>query len=137
MREEIEAETARSLGPGKAVSAEPIMLTIKSPYVPNLTLVDMPGLTKIATDGQPQSIVRELEDMSRAYIKSENVIILAVSPANADIATSDAMRLVKEYDPMGDRTMGVLTKVREQLDAAASPLTRSPAHPALPPPSWT
>ena len=37
MREEIEAETARSLGPGKAVSAEPIMLTIKSPYVPNLT----------------------------------------------------------------------------------------------------
>jgi len=111
VREEIEGETSRSLGVGKAVSAEPIMLTVKSPYVPNLTLVDMPGLTKIATDGQPQSIVRELEDMSKAYIKSENVIILAVSPANADIATSDAMRLVKEYDPDGERTIGVLTKL--------------------------
>jgi len=82
VREEIEGETARSLGVGKAVSAEPIMLTIRSPNVPNLTLVDMvrracappanshtfppaaqPGLTKIATDGQPMSIVRELEDM--------------------------------------------------------------------------
>ena len=111
VREEIEGETSRSLGVGKAVSAEPIMLTIRSPNVPTLTLVDMPGLTKIATDGQPYSIVRELEDMSRAYIKSENVIILAVSPANADIATSDAMRLVREYDPDGERTIGVLTKL--------------------------
>ena len=79
--------------------------------MPNLTLVDMPGLTKIATDSQPHSIVRELEDMSKAYIKAENVIILAVSPANADIATSDAMRLVREFDPQGKRTLGVLTKV--------------------------
>jgi GTPase SAR1 family protein len=130
LREEIEKETDRSLGPGKAVSAEPIMLTIRSPKVPNLTvrwsertslrrtdtsspfqLVDMPGITKIATDNQPQSIVRELEDMSRAYIRPKNVIILAVSPANADIATSDAMRLVREFDPQGERTIGVLTKL--------------------------
>jgi replication fork clamp-binding protein CrfC len=59
------------------------------------------GLTKIATDNQPASIVRELEEMSRAYIRPKNVIILAVSPANADIATSDAMRLVREFDPQG------------------------------------
>jgi len=112
VRDEIEAETTRSLGAGnKAVSPEPIMLTISSPRVPNLTLVDMPGLTKIATDGQPASIVRELEEMSRAYIRPKNVIILAISPANADIATSDAMRLVREFDPAGERTLGVLTKL--------------------------
>jgi hypothetical protein len=111
LRDEIEAETQRSLGPGKAVSAEPIMLTIKSPRVPNLTLVDMPGITKIATDNQPQSIVRDLEEMSRAYVRPKNVVILAVSPANADIATSDAMRLVREFDPQGERTLGVLTKL--------------------------
>jgi len=107
------------------------MLTVRSPYVPNLTLVDMPGLTKIATDGQPQSIVRELEDMSKAYIKSENVIILAVSPANADIATSDAMRLVREFDPAGERTIGVLTKASaaSALLLCCSPLTRLCAAP--------
>ena len=111
LRDEIEAETQRSLGPGKAVSAEPIMLTIRSPRVPNLTLVDMPGITKIATDNQPQSIVRDLEEMSRAYVRPKNTVILAVSPANADIATSDAMRLVREFDPQGERTLGVLTKL--------------------------
>ena len=111
IREEIEAETHRSLGGGKAVSPEPIHLTIYSPDVPNLTLVDMPGLTKIAIEGQPKSIVRDIEDMARAYIKGENAIILAVSPANADIATSDGIRLAREVDPAGERTIGVLTKL--------------------------
>jgi dynamin 1-like protein len=73
-------------------------------------------MTKIATDGQPLSIVRELEDMTRHYIKGDNVIILAVSPANADIATSEAMRMVKEYDPEGLRTVGVVTKL-DLMDA--------------------
>ncbi len=66
IREEIEAETHRSLGSGKAVSPDPIHLTIYSPTVPNLTLVDMPGLTKIAIEGQPKSIVTDIEDMARA-----------------------------------------------------------------------
>jgi dynamin 1-like protein len=111
IREEIEAETHRSLGGGVAVSPDPIHLTIYSPDVPNLTLVDMPGLTKIAVEGQPKSIVRDIEDMARAYIKGENAIILAVSPANADIATSDGLRLAREVDPAGERTIGVLTKL--------------------------
>lgn len=54
----------------------------------------VPGLTKIATDNQPPSIVKELDDLSRAYIKPPHVVILAVSPANADIATSDASAAV-------------------------------------------
>ncbi|QDZ25484.1 dynamin-related GTPase [Chloropicon primus] len=111
IRQEIEAETHRSLGSGKAVSPDPIHLTIHSPDVPNLTLVDMPGLTKIATEGQPKSIVKDIEDMARAYIKGENAIILAVSPANADMATSDGLRLAREVDPAGERTIGVLTKL--------------------------
>ncbi|KAK9846911.1 hypothetical protein WJX84_009510, partial [Apatococcus fuscideae] len=106
MRAEIEAETERLLRTeGKAVSPKPIQLTVTSPHVPNLTLVDMPGLTKIPIDGQPKSIVRELEDMARSYIKGDNAIILAVTPANADLATSDALHLAREVDPAGDRTI--------------------------------
>lgn len=82
-------ETDRTLGVGsKAVSSEPIMLSIRSKTVPNLTLVDMPGLTKVATADQPESIVRDIEEMARAFISPPNVVIVAVSPANADIATS-------------------------------------------------
>lgn len=70
-----------------------------------------PGLTKVAIEGQPASIVQDLEDMCKQYIKGDNAIILAVTPANADLATSDALRLAKEVDPMGERTIGVLTKI--------------------------
>eukprot|EP00210_Caulerpa_lentillifera_P005765 g5512.t1 len=113
IRQEIEDETIRHLGnlTQKAVSPDPIFLTVSSPNVPNLTLVDMPGLTKVPIDGQPRSIVKEIDDMVRAYIKGENAIILAVSPANADLATSDALRMARDVDPNGERTIGVLTKI--------------------------
>ena len=191
-------------GKGKAVAPDPIQLTVYSPVVPNLTLVDMPGqasalsrklttppclaavrcwwtawlmqelssqnqqapnltdshagLTKVPIDGQPKSIVQDLENMARTYIKvprpcsftrqaacltstalqsthdmvlkrpsqvyiqqpfrrgcasdatgcmqGDNAIILAVTPANADLATSDALHLAREVDPAGDRTIG-------------------------------
>ena len=81
IRAEIEVETGRYLkAKGRAVSPDPIQLTVFSPNVPNLTLVDMPGLTKIPIDGQPKSIVKELEDMARTYVKGDNAIILAVTP---------------------------------------------------------
>ena len=112
VRAEIEAETNRTLGLGsKAVSSEPIMLSVRSPNVPNLTLVDMPGLTKVATSDQPVSIVRDIEEMAKAFIAPPNVVIVAVSPANADIATSDGVRVAREVDPNLERTIGVLTKL--------------------------
>lgn len=64
------------------------------------------GLTKVPIDGQPPSIVQELDDMARQYIKGDNAIILAVTPANADLATSDALRMARDVDPSGDRTIG-------------------------------
>lgn len=91
---------------GTIVSPVPITLRIVSPNLPALSMVDMPGLTKVPIDGQPKSIVLELENMARDYVKHENVIILAVTPANADLATSDALRLARECDPTGERTIG-------------------------------
>lgn len=113
IRAEIDAETERHLRKmgTKVVSPDPIYLTVYSPTVPNLTLVDMPGLTKVPIDGQPASIVQDLDDMARQYIKGDNAIILAVTPANADLATSDALRMAREVDPSGERTIGVLTKL--------------------------
>lgn len=112
IRREIEEETRRHTQKrGTIVSPVPMTLRIVSPHLPGLSLVDMPGLTKVPIDGQPKSIVAELENMARDYVKHENVIILAVTPANADLATSDALRLAREVDPTGERTVGVLTKI--------------------------
>ncbi|KAK4400107.1 Dynamin-related protein 1C [Sesamum angolense] len=80
-------------------------------FVVNLTLIDLPGLTKVAVEGQPESIVEDIEMMVRSYVEKPNCIILAISPANQDIATSDAIKLAREVDPSGERTFGVLTKL--------------------------
>ncbi|MBA0842892.1 hypothetical protein Goarm_000130 [Gossypium armourianum] len=111
VRNEIQEETDRITGKTKQISPVPIHLSIYSPNVVNLTLIDLPGLTKVAIEGQPETIVEDIETMVRSYVEKPNCIILAISPANQDIATSDAMKLAREVDPSGDRTFGVLTKL--------------------------
>ncbi|KAK3014822.1 hypothetical protein RJ639_008298 [Escallonia herrerae] len=111
VRREIEEETDRVTGKTKQISSLPINLSIYSPNVVNLTLIDLPGLTKVAVEGQPESIVREIENMVRSYVDKPNCIILAITPANQDVATSDAIKLAREVDPTGERTFGVLTKL--------------------------
>eukprot|EP00249_Psilotum_nudum_P014912 c25064_g3_i1 orf=351-2180(+) len=111
VRKEIQDETDRVTGRSKQISPVPIHLSIYSPHVVNLTLVDLPGLTKVAVEGQPDSIVADIENMVRSYIEKPNTIILAITPANQDLATSDAIKLAREVDPSGERTFGVLTKL--------------------------
>ncbi|XP_073157047.1 dynamin-related protein 5A [Henckelia pumila] len=111
VRKEIADETDRETGRSKQISSVPIYLSIYSPNVVNLTLIDLPGLTKVAVEGQSDSIVTDIENMVRTYIEKPNCIILAVSPANQDLATSDAIKVSREVDPKGERTFGVLTKI--------------------------
>mmetsp|Transcript_17834 Transcript_17834/g.40976 ORF Transcript_17834/g.40976 Transcript_17834/m.40976 type:complete len:649 (-) Transcript_17834:603-2549(-) len=107
-----EATEARA-GKQKGVSADPIFLRIFSPHVPNLSLVDLPGMTMTAlTDqGQPRDIKQQIRKMIGSYIQQERTIILMVCPARADLEADPAIELVKEYDPKGVRTIGVLTKI--------------------------
>ncbi|CAI8605431.1 unnamed protein product [Vicia faba] len=111
VRQEIADETDRITGKSKQISNIPIQLSIHSPNVVNLTLIDLPGLTKVAVEGQSESIVQDIENMVRSYVEKPNCIILAISPANQDIATSDAIKIAKEVDPSGERTFGVVTKL--------------------------
>ncbi|CAK9328595.1 unnamed protein product [Citrullus colocynthis] len=111
VRKEISDETDRETGRTKQISSVPIHLSIYSPNVVNLTLIDLPGLTKVAVEGQSESIVQDIENMVRSFIEKPNCIILAISPANQDLATSDAIKISREVDPKGERTFGVLTKI--------------------------
>jgi dynamin 1-like protein len=107
------ADTDRKTGgdAGKGVSAEPINLRIFSPNVLTLTLVDLPGITKVPVGSQPKDIERQIRDMVLKYITRPNAIILAVTAANTDLANSDGLKLAREVDPDGNRTIGVLTKI--------------------------
>eukprot|EP01029_Cantina_marsupialis_P002889 TRINITY_DN127720_c0_g1_i2.p1 TRINITY_DN127720_c0_g1~~TRINITY_DN127720_c0_g1_i2.p1 ORF type:complete len:809 (-),score=292.24 TRINITY_DN127720_c0_g1_i2:418-2844(-) len=111
IREEIDADTERECGDCKGLSDKPINLKIYSPHVLNLTLIDLPGTTKIAVGDQPVDIGDQIKQMMLDFIEKPNCILLAVTAANTDLANSDALEMARKVDPKGDRTVGVLTKL--------------------------
>ncbi|XP_061554749.1 dynamin-1a isoform X14 [Phycodurus eques] len=111
VRQEIEAETDRMTGANKGISPVPINLRVYSPHVLNLTLVDLPGMTKVPVGDQPADIETQIRDMLLQFVTKDNSLMLAVSPANSDLANSDALKIAKEVDPQGMRTIGVITKL--------------------------
>ncbi|KAM4527328.1 dynamin-1a isoform 7-T7 [Odontesthes bonariensis] len=111
VRQEIEAETDRITGVNKGISPVPINLRVYSPHVLNLTLVDLPGMTKVPVGDQPADIESQIREMLAQFVTKENCLMLAVSPANSDLANSDALKIAKEVDPQGMRTIGVITKL--------------------------
>uniref|UniRef100_A0A3Q3VQ81 Dynamin-1-like protein n=1 Tax=Mola mola TaxID=94237 RepID=A0A3Q3VQ81_MOLML len=116
IRQEIENETDRLSGINKGISDEPIHLKIFSPHVVNLTLVDLPGITKVPVGDQPKDIEVQIRDLILKHISNPNCIILAVTAANTDMATSEALKVAREVDPDGRRTLAVVTKL-DLMDA--------------------
>jgi replication fork clamp-binding protein CrfC len=111
IRDEIVRDTEAKTGKNAGISSLPINLRIYSPNVLTLTLVDLPGLTKVPVGDQPRDIERQIRDMLHKYISKPACIILAVTGANTDLANSDGLKMAREVDPEGTRTIGVLTKV--------------------------
>ena len=114
VRLEIQEETDRELGENKEISRKPISLKIYSPKVLDLTLIDLPGLATDdpTDDDQPEDIQKKVKDIICEYIRQKHTIILAVTPANQDLTTSDAaLDLARQCDPSGKRTIGVITKL--------------------------
>ncbi|KNC51397.1 dynamin-A [Thecamonas trahens ATCC 50062] len=121
VRDEISSETDRATGTNKGISDAPISLKIYSPHVLNLTLVDLPGITKVPVGDQPSDIETLIRDMILHFIEKPNALILAVTAANSDLANSDALQLARRVDPDGERTLGVLTKL-DLMDAGTNAL---------------
>uniref|UniRef100_A0A8C2RT01 Interferon-induced GTP-binding protein Mx1 n=1 Tax=Capra hircus TaxID=9925 RepID=A0A8C2RT01_CAPHI len=97
-------------GEGMGISHELISLEVSSPHVPDLTLIDLPGITRVAVGNQPPDIEYQIKSLIRKYILRQETINLVVVPANVDIATTEALRMAQDVDPQGDRTIGILTK---------------------------
>uniref|UniRef100_A0A8C7JKJ5 Dynamin-1-like protein n=1 Tax=Oncorhynchus kisutch TaxID=8019 RepID=A0A8C7JKJ5_ONCKI len=109
IRREIENETERISGTDKGISDEPIHLKIFSPNVVNLTLVDLPGITKVPVGDQPKDIEVQIGELILKHISNPNSIIQAATAANTDMATS-------RVPQSGRRTLAVVTKL-DLMDA--------------------
>ncbi|TPX11991.1 uncharacterized protein E0L32_007294 [Thyridium curvatum] len=94
-----------------AFSQDILKIEINGPQQNHLTVIDVPGIFRAATPGlTTESDISLVQDMVKGYMKDPRTIILAVIPCNVDIATQEILKLAKDADLEGVRTMGVLTK---------------------------
>ncbi|KAM0980414.1 hypothetical protein ACFX2J_013602 [Malus domestica] len=98
-------------GGGKGISKMPLTLLVKKNGVPDLTMVDLPGITRVPVHGQPENIYDQIKDMIMEYIKPEESIILNVLSATVDFTTCESIRMSQSVDKTGERTLAVVTKV--------------------------
>nr|AAI17639.1 Myxovirus (influenza) resistance A [Danio rerio] len=97
-------------GAGVGISEELISLQITSANVPDLTLIDLPGIARVAVKGQPENIGDQIKRLIRKFVTRQETINLVVVPCNVDIATTEALQMAQAEDPDGERTLGILTK---------------------------
>ncbi|XP_044377987.1 dynamin-related protein 4C-like [Triticum aestivum] len=107
----INAATAEIAGSGKGISDAPITLVVRKRGVPDLTLVDLPGITRVPVQGQPDDIYDQIARIIREYIAPKESIILNVLSATVDFPTCESIRMSQQVDRTGERTLAVVTKV--------------------------
>ncbi|KAL4502359.1 hypothetical protein ABPG72_011946 [Tetrahymena utriculariae] len=107
----IEDETEKVAGKQKGVSGVPLKIRFFSKNVVDLLLVDLPGITKNPVGDQPADIEQKLLEIVNPYIANPNSIILAISKGTDDLANSESLKLAREFDINGQRTIGVITQI--------------------------
>ncbi|CAL9238064.1 unnamed protein product [Arabidopsis halleri] len=108
--EAISITTEAIAGSGKGVSDTPLTLHVKKNGVPDLTMVDLPGITRVPVNGQPENIYEQISGMIMKYIEPQESIILNVLSATVDFTTCESIRMSRQVDKTGERTLAVVTK---------------------------
>ncbi|CAL8126858.1 unnamed protein product [Orchesella dallaii] len=118
VEQEIVSRTAELAGNNLGIVSDSIKITIYSPNVLNLTVVDLPGIVQVPSGDQPEDIAEKVKELILQYISSENAIILAVCPGNLDVVNNESIKIARLVDPFQERTIVVLTKVDKAEDFA-------------------
>ncbi|RGP76964.1 hypothetical protein FLONG3_4902 [Fusarium longipes] len=109
MRDATELIAPRSI-PGRFAARDILVVEKSGPDMPLLTLVDLPGLVRVANRDQSENDIQTIEALSDRYMKSSRTIILAVIGGNNDYVQAPILKKARQFDPKGSRTIGVLTK---------------------------
>ncbi|CAI5746807.1 unnamed protein product [Peronospora destructor] len=103
--------TKKLVSEGQYISDDEIVIEMSGPYLPNLTLTDLPGLVRTLGDNEEQSVILRIRQIVNRYMQQERTIILAVVPANVDMHNTEILQAAQEADPSGTRTIAVITKL--------------------------
>ncbi|PNP38878.1 hypothetical protein TGAMA5MH_09102 [Trichoderma gamsii] len=110
---------------GAVFSEDVLKIEISGPREDYLTIIDVPGIFRNAVQGTTKDDMALVRGMVERYIKDDRTIILAVLPSNVDIATQEILTLAEDYDKIGERTLGVLTKPDLVLEPSAQAAVRN------------
>ena len=111
IKDKINILTNSICGNNKDIKDSPLIINVFSQTCPNLTIIDLPGISRVPVGDQPKNIEEITKEMTLKYINDPYTIILCAIDVNQDITTSDGLYLAKEIDYYGERTLGVLTKI--------------------------
>jgi GTPase SAR1 family protein len=109
MRDATELIAPKSI-PGRFAAKDILVVEKSGPDMPLLTLVDLPGLVRVANRDQSEADIQTIDALSDRYMKSSRTIILAVVGGNNDYVQAPILKKARYFDPTGSRTIGVLTK---------------------------
>lgn len=117
----------------KTFSEDVLAIEVCDPGQQHLSVIDVPGIFKRTTkDVTTKADIAMVRSMVLAYMKNPRSLILAVVPANVDIATQEILEIAEECDPKGQRTLGVLTKpdlVDEGAEDSIMSIVQGSSHP--------
>ncbi|XP_052114534.1 dynamin-related protein 4C-like [Arachis duranensis] len=119
----INIATDELAGNAKGISNTPLTLVVKKNGVPDLTMVDLPGITRVPVHGQPENIYDQIKDIIMEYIRPEESIILNVLSATVDFTTCESIRMSQSVDKTGLRTLAVVTKADKSPEGLLEKVT--------------
>ncbi|KAJ4957049.1 hypothetical protein NE237_013832 [Protea cynaroides] len=119
----IEEATNVIAGDSEGISNTPITLVVKKRGVPDLTMVDLPGIIGGPVRGQPEDIYEQISNIIMEYITPQESIILNVLSATVDFTTCESITMNHRVDRTGERTLAVVTKVDQAPDGLLEQLT--------------
>ncbi|KAJ9191829.1 hypothetical protein DTO164E3_8652 [Paecilomyces variotii] len=99
-----------SVGTQRAFARDVLSVEIEGPNLPQLTVVDLPGIIQSETKDASQSDVNMTVEITNTYISQPRTICLAVVSAANDYANQPILNKVRQFDPKGERTLGIITK---------------------------
>lgn len=121
----INLATDEIAGSGKGISDSELTLVVKKNGVPDLTLVDLPGITRVPVHGQPENIYEQIAGIIMKYISPDESVILNVLSASVDFSTCESIMMSQKVDKKGERTIAVVTKVDKSPEGLLEKVTRN------------
>ncbi|CAI8592687.1 unnamed protein product [Vicia faba] len=103
----INTATEELAGTAKGVSNNPLALTVKKNSVPDLTMMDLMGITRVLVHGQLDNIYDKIKDIIMEYITPEESIMLNVLSDTIDFTICESIRMSQSVDKTGFENFGL------------------------------